>query len=102
MTAITSAASPFLVELLKRDRYNLYQMAHEQTTADVLNSVVPEALSSIPVLYQAGYLTLKGYDSRFELYQLGFPNKRTLPTGLPQQGRGRRFHQLSAAQLRPN
>ncbi len=65
----------FLVELLKRDRYNLYQMAHEQTTADVLNSVVPEALSSIPVLYQAGYLTLKGYDSRFELYQLGFPNK---------------------------
>ena len=65
----------FLVELLKRDRYNLYQMAHEQTTADVLNSAVPESISSIPVLYQAGYLTLKGYDSRFELYQLGFPNK---------------------------
>ena len=29
----------------------------------------------IPVIYQSGYLTIKGYDERFKKYQLGFPNK---------------------------
>ena len=28
----------------------------------------------IPVLYQSGYLTIKGYDPRFDSYMLGFPN----------------------------
>ena len=65
----------FLVELLQRERYDLYRMAHVQTTVEVLNNAVPSNLSSIAMLYQAGYLTLKGYDSRFGLYQLGFPNR---------------------------
>ncbi len=29
----------------------------------------------IPVIYQSGYLTIKGYDNRFKIYNLGFPNK---------------------------
>ena len=29
----------------------------------------------IPVIYQSGYLTIKGYDPDFELYHLGFPNR---------------------------
>ena len=29
----------------------------------------------IPVIYQSGYLTIKGYDDRFGIYRLGFPNK---------------------------
>ena len=29
----------------------------------------------IPVIYQSGYLTIKGYDERFKKYRLGFPNK---------------------------
>ena len=29
----------------------------------------------IPVLYQSGYLTIKGYDPDFELYTLAYPNK---------------------------
>ena len=28
----------------------------------------------IPVIYQSGYLTIKGHDSRFGIYRLGFPN----------------------------
>ena len=28
----------------------------------------------IPVLYQSGYLTIKGYDKRFGNYLLKFPN----------------------------
>ena len=29
----------------------------------------------IPVIYQSGYLTIKGYDEQFKLYSLGFPNE---------------------------
>lgn len=29
----------------------------------------------LPLLYQSGYLTIKGYDERFKTYRLGFPNR---------------------------
>ena len=29
----------------------------------------------IPVIYQSGYLTIKGYNKMFENYTLGFPNR---------------------------
>jgi len=65
----------YLVELLKRNHYNLEQMAtREQTTADVLNSIYGDD-EPIPVIYQSGYLTIKGYDPEFGLYHLGFPNR---------------------------
>lgn len=30
---------------------------------------------SLPMLYQTGYLTIKSYDERMQLYTLGYPNK---------------------------
>lgn len=27
------------------------------------------------MIYQSGYLTIKGYDERFGMYRLGFPNR---------------------------
>lgn len=65
----------YLVELLKRHNYDLYRMAHEETNADILNSIDPESTNPIPVIYQSGYLTIKGYDPRFGMYRLGFPNR---------------------------
>ena len=56
----------YLVELLKRTDYNLYDMAHTQTNADVLNSIDIVSRNPIPVIYQSGYLTIKEYDSRFK------------------------------------
>ena len=32
-------------------------------------------LSPIPLFFQSGYLTIKGYDKEFCTYLLGFPNK---------------------------
>ena len=29
----------------------------------------------VPILYQSGYLTIKGYDKEFRTYNLGFPNR---------------------------
>lgn len=50
-------------------------MAHEETSADVLNSIDSTSDNPIPVIYQSGYLTIKGYDREFETYRTGFPNR---------------------------
>lgn len=65
----------YLVELLKRHNYNLYNLEKEEPTSDVLNSIDSTSTDPIPMIYQSGYLTIKGYDKRFGLYKLGYPNK---------------------------
>ena len=65
----------YLVELLKHTHYDLYEMANTETDADVLNSIDSTSNNPIPVIYQSGYLTIKGYDPEFGIYRLGFPNK---------------------------
>lgn len=65
----------YLVELLKKHRYDLRRMAYEETDVDVLNSIDSASDNPIPVIYQSGYLTIKGYDPDFGLYRLGFPNR---------------------------
>lgn len=64
----------YLVELLKRNHYDLERMANTETDVDVLNSIYGDE-DPIPVIFQSGYLTIKGYDKEFGLYRLGFPNK---------------------------
>ncbi len=65
----------YLVELLQKHHYDLERMARADVTSDVLNSIDAESSNPIPVIYQSGYLTIKGYDNRFKLYRLGFPNE---------------------------
>ena len=65
----------YLVELLRRHYYDLEEMATSEVTADVLNSIDAESTNPIPVIYQSGYLTIKGYDKEFQMYRLGFPNQ---------------------------
>ena len=64
----------YLVTLLQMHEYNLKEMAQSDVTADVLNSVDIASTNPIPVIYQSGYLTIKGYDPDFKTYALGFPN----------------------------
>lgn len=65
----------FLAELLRTRDCNLEEMAHCVTSAKILDSVDDRNSNPIPVIYQSGYLTIKGYDKEFGLYKLGFPNK---------------------------
>ena len=64
----------YLVELLKRNRYDLDRLVHEETDAETLDGVDSVDSDPIPVIYQSGYLMIKGYDARFGTYRLGFPN----------------------------
>ena len=38
----------------------------------VLNSIDSESTNPILVIYQNGYLTIKGYDERFGIYRVNF------------------------------
>ena len=63
-----------LAEALKHGDYNLEELLQEEVTADLLGSIDSIDVNPLPLLYQSGYLTIKGYDERFSTYRLGFPN----------------------------
>lgn len=64
----------FLVELLQRSKYDLHRLTEEMATADSLGGIDTMETNPVPILYQSGYLTIKGFDNRFRTYILGFPN----------------------------
>ncbi len=65
----------FLVHMLRKKDYDLQNLQLDKISAGALNTVDSMTASPIPLLYQSGYLTIKDYDERFRLYQLGFPNR---------------------------
>lgn len=65
----------FLVELLKESRYDLQRLTGEVAMADSLQGINSMSNNPVPYLYQSGYLTIKGYNREFQVYELGFPNK---------------------------
>lgn len=74
----------FLVDLLRKTDYDLNKLQHGEAQASELSGVNAYEGNPIPMIYQSGYLTIKGYDKRFELYNLGFPNKE-VETGFVRQ-----------------
>ena len=65
----------YLVKLLRLHDYNLQSLSDEYVTEDILNSIDVASTNPVPVIYQSGYLTIKGYSARFRTYRLGFPNE---------------------------
>ena len=65
----------YLVELLKLHHYPIEDLEHIVTSQPVLDSIDTASTDPIPVIYQSGYLTIKGYNKMFENYTLGFPNR---------------------------
>lgn len=64
-----------LVKLLQHTNFNLNDIEAEAVSADLMGSADSMKANPIPVIYQSGYLTIKGYDSEFKEYHLGFPNE---------------------------
>jgi len=65
----------YLVTLLQKHAYRLQNLTQVRIKPDVLGSVDTESKNPIPVIFQSGYLTIKGYDREFKTYILGFPNE---------------------------
>ena len=65
----------YLVELLRNNDYRLNEVNGALATDDMLSGLDTADTDPIPVIYQSGYLTIKGYDPEFRIYTLGYPNK---------------------------
>ena len=64
-----------LVSVLRSTHYDLNGLLEEEVSSDLLGSVDSMRVNPLPVIYQTGYLTIKGFDKRFCTYRLGFPNE---------------------------
>lgn len=65
----------YLVDLLKQSDYDLRLLIDGiETTLPAFSEYRAEESNPLPMIYQSGYLTIKGYDSEVELYTLKFPN----------------------------
>jgi hypothetical protein len=67
----------FLVEMLKDIHFDIRKIGDNtvSATAEFLTDYRIDNKDPIPVLYQSGYLTIKGYDPLFNTFFLGFPNE---------------------------
>jgi hypothetical protein len=66
----------FLVKMLKDLDFDIKSLENEVTiSADSIVKYRAEYKDPTPLLYQSGYLTIKGYDAIFNEYTLGFPNE---------------------------
>ena len=70
----SSGTSTFLFEEMKRFNTNLLKLEKLQVPASQFDVPTEGMTSALPLLYQAGYLTIKGYDRDRDLYTLDFPN----------------------------
>ena len=64
----------FLIELLQNVQFDVRMMDNMTAMDDQFDAPTEVITDPIPVLYQSGYLTIKGYDSMFKSYTLAYPN----------------------------
>ena len=64
----------FLVQLLKTYRPNIDKLAGSTIERDSLSLINSFKSNPLPIIYQSGYLTISGYNSRFDRYTMDYPN----------------------------
>ena len=64
----------FLIELLQQTEFDVRSLDGVTATDEQFDAPTDKIIDPIPVLYQSGYLTIKGFDPTFRLYNLAYPN----------------------------
>jgi hypothetical protein len=64
----------YLMELLKRSSYDITNLEGVKLAAGSFADYRVNTDMPIPMIYQSGYLTIKGYDRERDKYTLGYPN----------------------------
>lgn len=70
-----TGTSSFLVRLIEGNSYRLDSLEGQRRKESQLNDITDSGDAVIPLLFQSGYLTIKGYDKDTLEYTLGFPNR---------------------------
>lgn len=69
-----SGTPEFLVSLLKEGKWMIKDLAPIRFDAEELSSAGIFSRNPIPIFYQTGYLTIKGFDATYNEYVLDYPN----------------------------
>ena len=72
---VETGTPTLLVNLLKQSHFDLNRLVDGEVSGQLLNSVDAVKENPLSIIYQSGYLTIKGYDQEFDEYTLGFPNE---------------------------
>ena len=70
-----SGTPTFLIRQLQHFRTDITTMDDMEEPVDAFNVPTEAMTTALPLLYQSGYLTIKGYDREGELYRLSIPNQ---------------------------
>ena len=65
----------FLVRYLKQGKYNLDNISRNDVSLETLTGSHYVSPAPITLMYQAGYLTIKGFNPDFFTYNLDYPNE---------------------------
>lgn len=76
-----SGTPTFLIHQLERFQTDITTMDSIEADAIAFDQPTDALEDALPLLYQAGYLTIKDYDATTEMYTLALPNKE-VRTGL--------------------
>ncbi|MEZ4659019.1 MAG: AAA family ATPase [Caldilineaceae bacterium] len=69
-----SGTPTFLVNLLRQRNYEITELDQLRLGELAFSTYEIDNLAIVPLLFQTGYLTIKGYDPRTQQYDLGYPN----------------------------
>ncbi|MBP3472524.1 MAG: AAA family ATPase, partial [Paraprevotella sp.] len=64
----------FLIDLLRQTDFNVRNLEEIEALEEQFDAPTEAIGDPIPVLYQSGYLTIKGYNPMFKTYTLSYPN----------------------------
>ena len=69
-----SGTPTYAVRLLGKTQEDVMSFTQEEHTLDEFLNYKADSAKPLPMIFQAGYLTIKGFDADFETYRLDFPN----------------------------
>ena len=70
-----SGTPTYLVEMLRKFDTLPTDLRSMEGSADDFDAPTETMTTILPLLYQSGYVTIKGYDREFDYYRLDFPNR---------------------------
>ena len=70
-----SGTPTFLIRQMQHFRTDITAMEQLEVPASAFDQPTENMLDALPLLYQSGYLTIKGYDREAQMYTLSIPNQ---------------------------
>lgn len=70
-----SATPSYLIQQMKHFHTDIANLENMEEPADAFDIPTEAMTTALPLLYQSGYLTIKGYDRETDMYTLSIPNQ---------------------------